>query len=68
MVTQLWRCESQNSRRKEHSLVIGMRNEQTYSLILQSWGACLSHGHRVEPRRDNDNGNETGRNPEHGDA
>lgn len=52
MVAQRWFCQGQKRWRKEHGLIIGMRNEQTDPLILQAGKLLLGGSHSVEPGRD----------------
>lgn len=55
MIPQLRPCQRQHRRRKEHSLIIGMRNQQTYPLIVQTRkraGERRGRGRREAPEND----------------
>jgi len=67
MVSQFRLCQGQKSRRKEHSLVIGMGDQQTYPLIPQLRELRLRYRNSVEPRGDDDEEGENKRYPQHGD-
>lgn len=49
MVTQCWVGERQNRRRKEHGLIVGMRNEEAYSFVDQLGEGGLRDRNGVEP-------------------
>lgn len=58
MVSGLGTREGENRRRKEHCLVIGMRYQETYSLVLEGREAHRedARGVDVEAREDEDEG------------
>ena len=56
MVPQTRFCQCQHSRRKKHSLVIGMRYQQTDALIAEFWETRTRHGDRVQPEDDDEYG------------
>jgi hypothetical protein len=68
MIAQFRLCQGQESRGKEHSLVIGMGNEQTDPLVPQSWEFRLRYRGGVKPGGDDDDEGENNRYPQHGDA
>lgn len=47
MITGFWSCEGEERRRKEHSLIVRMRNEQAYALVFEGLGARMRHCDRV---------------------
>ena len=54
MVPQTGIRQRQERRRKEHSLIIGMRNQQADSLIPELWKPRFRDGDSVQPARNHD--------------
>jgi len=50
MIAQLRIGKGEQRRRKEHSLVIGVRYQQTDSLVAQLGESRARHGNGVEPQ------------------
>lgn len=66
MIPQTWFRQRQQSRGKEHRLIIRMRNEKTYPLVPQLWKPRSRNMHRVQPARDEDDGYQGHGKPLHG--
>jgi hypothetical protein len=49
MIAQVWLCQSQQSRGKEHSLIIGMSYEQTNPLVPQPGKLGFRYRRCVKP-------------------
>jgi hypothetical protein len=50
MIPQLWIRQRKDRGRKKHSLVIGMRNEQTDPLVSQFGEPGARHADGIDPR------------------
>lgn len=66
MVSQLRICQREDRGRKKHSLVIGMRNEQTDPLVSQLGESGPRHVDSVHPRCDHYNRQREDCEPLHG--
>lgn len=65
MISQFWIRQCQEGGRKEHGLVIGMRNEKTYALVAQFGEAAARNVDGIQPGSDGDNGKREEREPLH---
>ena len=66
MVPQTGIRQRQERRRKEHSLIIWMRDQETYALIPQLGELGPRNGYRVQPARDDDDREQGHGEPLHG--
>jgi hypothetical protein len=54
-IAQLWTCQRQQSRCKEHSLIVGMSYEQQDALVLQGRKGG-ANGARIQPEAEQNDG------------